>query len=120
MELRRNHIRFIFHQPSNTYHAYKSHANLCTHPAWPSDPLTCLSCQARLTCMCHQVTPIYLGHRAHSKSSSLLDPFVLSGQFDPSGVSSQPSLSWLSDLPGPFGVESSVRLSEKNFKFYLF
>jgi len=28
MELRPNHIRFIFHQPSNTYHAYKSHANL--------------------------------------------------------------------------------------------
>jgi len=28
MELRPNHKRIMFHQPSNTYHAYKSYANL--------------------------------------------------------------------------------------------
>ena len=33
MELRPNHIRFIFHQPINTCHAYKSYANLYNQPS---------------------------------------------------------------------------------------
>ena len=77
-------------------------------PAWAIGPVDLFELSSLLDPFVSSSHPGPFGSSSTSDpfgSSSLLDLFVLLGRSDTSRVSSQPNLSWLSGLLGPFGVE---------------